>query len=59
MWIRDRVEFLQGDVVTSVHFRDELAQVLVYGTVAVVCPLYAAVSHFLDELLLSLIHICR
>ena len=49
-----QVEFLQGDVVTSVHFRDELAQVLVYGTVAVVCPLYAAVSHFLDELLVVL-----
>ena len=45
-----QVEFLQGDVVTSVHFRDELAQMPVYGTVAVVCPLHAAVSHFLDEL---------
>ena len=50
-----QVEFLQGDVVTSVHFRDELAQVLVYGTVAVVCSLHAAVSHFLDELLVVLL----
>ena len=50
-----QVEFLQGDVVTSVHFRDELAQVLVYGTVAVVCSLHAAVSHFLDELLIVLL----
>ena len=45
-----QVEFLQGDVVTAVHFRDELAQMPVYGTVAVVCSLHAAVSHFLDEL---------
>ena len=45
-----QVEFLQGNVVTAVYFRDELAKVPVYGTVAVVCSLYAAVSHFLDEL---------
>ena len=45
-----QVEFLQGDVVTAVYFRDELAKVPVYGTVAVVCPLHAAVSHLLDEL---------
>ena len=45
-----QVEFLQGDVVTAVHFRDELAKMPVYGTVAVVCSLHAAVSHFLDEL---------
>ena len=45
-----QVEFLQGDVVTAVYFRDELAKVPVYGTVAVVCSLHAAVSHFLDEL---------
>ena len=50
-----QVEFLQGDVVTSVHFRDELAQMPVYGTVAVVCSLHAAVSHFLDELLIVLL----
>ena len=37
-----QVEFLQGDVVTAVHFRDELAQMPVYGTVAVVCSLHAA-----------------
>ena len=45
-----QVEFLQGDIVTAVYFRDELAKVPVYGTVAVVCPLHAAVSHLLDEL---------
>ena len=45
-----QVEFLQGNVVTAVYFRDELAKVPVYGTVAVVCSLHAAVSHFLDEL---------
>ncbi len=39
-----QVEFLQGNVVTAVHFRDELAKVPVYGTVAVVCSLHAAVS---------------
>mgnify|MGYP007098454358 FL=1 len=50
-----QVEFLQGDVVTAVHFRDELAQMPVYGTVAVVCSLHAAVSHFLDELLIVLL----
>ena len=50
-----QVEFLQGDVVTAVHFRDELAKVPVYGTVAVVCSLHAAVSHFLDELLVVLL----
>ena len=44
-----QVEFLQGDIVTAVYFRDELAKVPVYGTVAVVCPLHAAVSHLLDE----------
>ena len=49
------VEFLQGDVVTAVYFRDELAKVPVYGTVAVVCSLHAAVSHFLDELLVVLL----
>ena len=50
-----QVEFLQGDVVTAVYFRDELAKVPVYGTVAVVCSLHAAVSHFLDELLVVLL----
>ena len=50
-----QVEFLQGNVVTAVHFRDELAKVPVYGTVAVVCSLHAAVSHFLDELLVVLL----
>ena len=50
-----QVEFLQGDIVTAVYFRDELAKVPVYGTVAVVCPLHAAVSHFLDELLVVLL----
>lgn len=50
-----QVEFLQGDVVTAVYFRDELAKVPVYGTVAVVCSLHAAVSHFLDELLIVLL----
>ncbi len=50
-----QVEFLQGDVVTAVHFRDELAKVPVYGTVAVVCSLHAAMSHFLDELLIVLL----
>ena len=50
-----QVEFLQGNVVTAVHFRDELAQMPVYGTVAVVCSLHAAVSHFLDELLIVLL----
>ena len=33
----------------------ELAKVPVYGTVAVVCSLHAAVSHFLDELLIVLL----
>ena len=50
-----QVEFLQGDIVTAVYFRDELAKVPVYGTVAVVCSLHAAVSHFLDELLIVLL----
>ena len=50
-----QVEFLQGDVVTAVYFRDELAKVPVYGTVAVVCSLHAAMSHFLDELLIVLL----
>ena len=50
-----QVEFLQGDVVTAVYFRDELAKMPVYGTVAVVCSLHAAVSHFLDELLIVLL----
>lgn len=34
---------------------DQLAKVPVYGTVAVVCSLHAAVSHFLDELLVVLL----